>query len=357
MCKIIGGEFAIHPKGFETFDNTSYLQSIDYSSGRCGLYAILKDIESLRKKRGGILLPNYLCASITNTIIDAGWNYKFSDVSDDLQIETESIERILCNLDFNVILLINYFGMASLSEIVSHIRTCYTNIIIIVDSVQAFYNQRIEGADYNFTSLRKWFPCPDGAIVAKASGYPIKPVPLNENMWAQYKMAGNLLKSYSYYIDDRISLNLIERGEDLLDKNYLSVCSEASKKIMNFLNLEEIAEIRKKNAGVLHRELVQMGIRHLYSESEVPLFIPIFIDYRDTVQKYFYRNNIFTPKHWPYISENVNGINNLYSRELSLICDQRYDEEDMMRQIAVLKAAKKQMGEDRNGNFINTKVE
>ena len=76
MCKIIGGEFAIHPKGFETFDNTSYLQSIDYSSGRCGLYAILKDIESLRKKRGGILLPNYLCASITNTIIDAGCKLK-----------------------------------------------------------------------------------------------------------------------------------------------------------------------------------------------------------------------------------------------------------------------------------------
>ena len=51
-----------------------------------------------------------------------------------------------------------------------------------------------------------------------------------------------------------------------------------------------------------------------------------------------FKNNIFTPVHWPYESENLNGFieNQLYETELSLICDQRYSLNDMNRQIEVL---------------------
>lgn len=51
-----------------------------------------------------------------------------------------------------------------------------------------------------------------------------------------------------------------------------------------------------------------------------------------------FSNNIFTPVHWPYESNKLNGTikNPLYETEISLICDQRYSLEDMKRQIEVL---------------------
>ena len=52
-----------------------------------------------------------------------------------------------------------------------------------------------------------------------------------------------------------------------------------------------------------------------------------------------FNNNIFTPIHWPFESEALNGSvkNQLYENELSLICDQRYTIDDMKRQIEVLR--------------------
>lgn len=50
-----------------------------------------------------------------------------------------------------------------------------------------------------------------------------------------------------------------------------------------------------------------------------------------------FANGIFTPIHWPYISEAMNGkYNTIYSDELSLICDQRYNLSDMDRILGVL---------------------
>ena len=51
-----------------------------------------------------------------------------------------------------------------------------------------------------------------------------------------------------------------------------------------------------------------------------------------------FKNNVFTPVHWPYESDILNGQkkNKLYETELSLICDQRYSMDDMKRQVKVL---------------------
>ena len=71
----------------------------------------------------------------------------------------------------------------------------------------------------------------------------------------------------------------------------------------------------------------------------MPLFIPVFLENRSEVRKKMFSNNIFTPVHWPYESDKLNGeVKNLiYDKELSLICDQRYSLEDMERQIKVIK--------------------
>ena len=266
-------------------------------------------------------------------MLDAGWKYQFFDLDDALHIDLK--QPINLN-NFGAIILVNYFGLIELNEDIRYIRNIAPHLIIIEDDVQAFYDLDNMNADYAFTSLRKWFPCPDGGVVRKTGGA-VDKITEGKSLWSQYKLAGNLLKSYAQYIHDSISLALLDKGEELLDHEYLSECSEASKTIFSNLNFDEIALKRKANAKILHEGLEKLGINHLYNENSVPLFIPIFIDNRDELRKMFFNNNIFTPKHWPKVNGELNGTSPLYDTELSLICDQRYDEEDMIRQIEVLK--------------------
>lgn len=330
MHRIIGGEFAIDSKLLSRNENIIELQ---YSSGRSVLYSILMHTKGKNRK---ILLPSYLCDSITRTVIEAGWKYEFYQIDKFLH---PIIDECLCSIieEFDSILLINYFGMIDLKKDIIKIRKESTDIFIIEDNVQAFYAMNESLADFSFTSLRKWFPCPDGALLHANDYTKIEPCIKTDNNWALYKLAGNILKNYCNYIDDDIALALLNKGEELLDKKYLSPCSEATKTIFASLDLNEIADKRKNNAKILHKELLNLNIPHLYSEVSVPLFIPIFVENRDKLRRAFFSEKIFTPKHWPRISDEINGKNSLYDTELSLICDQRYGAEDMLKQVSVLK--------------------
>lgn len=330
MHRIIGGEFAIDSRLLSKNEKSIELQ---YSSGRSALYSILMHIKGKRRK---ILLPSYLCDSITRTVIDAGWEYVFYTIDEFLH---PLMNEHLCSKikEYDAILLINYFGIIDLKVDISKIRRNSVDICIIEDDVQAFYVMNDSLADYSFTSLRKWFPCPDGAMMHANGLEKIEPCIKMENEWSQYKLAGNLLKEQSCYIDDSIMLSLLDKGEALLEDGYLSTCSEASRHIFANLDLDRIAHQRKKNAYILHCELDKLGIRHMYSDGEVPLFIPIFVENRDELRRTFFAEQIFVPKHWPRISDELNGMNPLYDTELSLICDQRYGAEDMLKQIGVIK--------------------
>lgn len=330
MHEVIGGEFAIDKK---LLSNNKENKELQYSSGRSVLYSILMHVEGKHKK---ILLPAYLCDSITRTVIETGWKYTFYQINEFLH---PIIDDDLCSTlkECDAILLINYFGMVDLKNDIASIRNEGSGIFVIEDDVQAFYSLDKTSADCSFTSLRKWFPCPDGAILHSNDSTKIEPCIKLENKWSQYKLAGNLLKEQSDYIDDSIMLSLLDKGEELLDDGYLSPCSEASRLIFANLDLDCIAQQRKKNTYILHCELEKLGIRHLYSDKIVPLFVPIFVENRDELRRAFFAEQIFVPKHWPRISGELNGTNPLYDTELSLICDQRYGVEDMLKQIGVIK--------------------
>lgn len=334
---VIGGEFAI---SYDLIQQKGKIKinaedRFFYSSGRAALYAILKDIEHAFGKSGGVLLPDYLCDSVTNTIVDANWAYSFYHVQNDFHMDIESIK--LCGPENKVIVLIDYFGMTDLTDDIANIRRKLPSTIVVADCVQAYYSMGKYDADYSFTSFRKWFPCPDGAMVIKKNDGGMDNVDFCESDWAEYKYAGNILKEYSCFVSDSIVLKLLEKGEEHLDKSYLCQWNEESKKLFYRIDKNAVQKKRNENAKYLHEQLKTLNIKHLYSEESTPLFIPILVDDRDCLRKSFFAENIFTPKHWPVCNSEINGVNELYDKELSLICDQRYDLEDMERQISVIK--------------------
>lgn len=70
-----------------------------------------------------------------------------------------------------------------------------------------------------------------------------------------------------------------------------------------------------------------------------PLFLPIILDNRDAVRRYLFERMIFCPIHWPMQDNCFEMGYRMYKNELSLIVDQRYNENDMFRLLNALEDA------------------
>ena len=317
MNEIIGGEFSIDPIGY--LQGISRVEDIYtptdggvlFSSGRAALAGILRSIGNV----GHVWLPDYLCTSITATV--------------------ESENAFTTIQEQNAVLLINYFGIVDTLPIASELKKQKKDTIIIMDNVQALFQDRVlQDVDFIFTSFRKWLPVPDGAEVYAKSN---QVVPFTgDNKFAQYKFAGNILKTFRQDISDDIALDLLKQGETILDLDFYCQCSEITRKILPEIDMDFIKKKRMSNARYLHEGLQKLGIKHLWTENAVPLFLPVFVKDRNYIRKKCFEHNIFCPVHWPNESNEVKEGNELYATELSLICDQRYDTEDMKKILKVI---------------------
>lgn len=72
------------------------------------------------------------------------------------------------------------------------------------------------------------------------------------------------------------------------------------------------------------------------------MFVPVLVPggKRDELRRYLIKNEIYCPVHWPV--SDYHRLDNkeqfIYDNEISLVCDQRYTEEDMYRMVKKIKA-------------------
>jgi len=328
--KIIGGEIQIEEdvlKGTIKRD-----VDIQYSLGRTCLYAILKTLKKSSRVEK-VLLPDYVCNSVGEVPIRLRIPIKHYHIHSNFCPDMDDIRHIISNSKKNVaIILISYFGLIDLDEVIINIRLEFQDTIIIMDDVQNYYGfGNHNDFDYCFTSYRKWFAVPDGAdVLSKSSSLEIEKYS-QQARYINYKVAGNLLKNYRDMVEDEISLELLSKGEDMMDSEYRFCCSEVSRCLLQRMDFELIANKRRVNAKYLHEGLERIGIKHVYYSKNVPLFLPILVGNRDSLRERLFKRNIFAPIHWPLKDKKLQGENKLYEEELSLICDHRYNIKDMER--------------------------
>jgi dTDP-4-amino-4,6-dideoxygalactose transaminase len=104
--------------------------------------------------------------------------------------------------------------------------------------------------------------------------------------------------------------------------------------ILNHYDFDYLKIRRQKNVKFLISKLKEIGLEsnvRFGSEANVPLFVPLImdnIDQRNKLKSHLINNNIYTPIHWNK-PNNQSILSELYSLELSIPCDQRYDTYDM----------------------------
>lgn len=326
----------------------SSLNNMFFMTGRTALDFIINDIKS-KKQIKNVYMPSYCCESMIVPFLKNDIKIDFYDIK-----VTEN--GIKCLWDFNkeadIVYLIQYFGFEDNSLYEALIKYKEKGCFVIEDITHSllFNSFSLENADYCFASLRKWTGIADGAfatgIEKKESGKAI--LDTNEN-FVNLRQEAEILKEN--YIQGRshnkeIYLSKFSEAEDIIDIDYENYSmSEASFKKILYWDIENVKKIRRENAKYLMDNL--SGVNNLkciynnLSEIDVPLFFPVLIKNgcRDLLRKYLSENGIYCPIHWQKSDNNYTygEVSEIYEEELSIICDQRYNTDDMNRIVNTIK--------------------
>lgn len=303
-------------------DNIRY-----FASGRAALDFIINDILCERDVKSA-LLPSYCCDSMIEPFIRNNIKVKFYSVN------SNGIDYDYNN-DCDVVLVLDYFGYESDEAVRIASNANQAGKIVIYDSTHKLNgNPSVERwAHYSFCSYRKWFYCNYAVAVKLIGEYAYSPE-LSDNL--DYVLlrdeAASLKNRYinGEALDKSEFLSEFSEAEDMLEKSYLGYVG----KPVEFPE-KEIIDKRKQNAQYLIDRLSRCkGItlwKSSLGESDVPLFVPVLVseDLRIGLRQYLISKDIYCPIHWP--ESEKTGHSDLYEKELSLICDQRYDLSDMER--------------------------
>lgn len=320
----IGGE--IHTPAPPPF---SYLTD----SGRSSLRLILASRQFAGKT---LLLPDFICASVVNTVVSSGTTFSFYHVSEELAIDPQTRCPDNCAL-----YAVSFFGIKpDLSRFAGH------NIPLIVDDVfLPSPNLPPDGFPIAaaFNSFRKSTPAADGSLVKST-------FPLDESLirtepapFAKMKFIAKHLK-HKFIADasgkESDYLQPFADAEKLLDgQSLIHAPSPQSLAIVFdfFKNYQQELRIRQDNFELLRHELRD------FPQIPVPEY-PAFFVFSPAIPPLQLRGHltekrIYLPIHWPKPQQCPDSP--LYQRLISIPVDSRYTPEDMRRVADAIQSASK----------------
>ncbi|MBQ9756840.1 MAG: hypothetical protein IJW15_00260 [Clostridia bacterium] len=340
----IGSEFwTIEPS---KFDIRFFL------SGRTALDFIIRDILAEREICT-VHMPSFCCHTMIEPFVRNKIPVLFYDVFFENGILTASVPKIHSN---DIFFCIKYFGyekqeMGNLPEIKN------SGCIVIEDTTHSWlmYSEKADEpslADYSFASFRKWTGFTGVAAAKKENGKFLisQKCLINEEYEALRKDAQEKKRLYiqSFSGNKQDFLEKFSAAEAMLENDYLDYQPTAeSISALICLDKKKIKNRRRKNAKILLDGISEIkGITPMFSKlgpHDSPLCVPVIIDssVRDNLRRYLISQQIYCPVHWPLspLHNNISGkAKEIYNLQLSLVCDQRYDTEDMVRLVKSIKS-------------------
>lgn len=318
--KEIGGEFWNVP--IIEKSNNIFQESIQwFLSGRIALQAIIEEIGDCHS----VAMPSWCCDSMVKPFIDAGMEVHFYPI----YYRDGLIQKI--RWDSDVLFLMEYFGYAANEPDLSTYQG-----IVIRDVTHSIFSKKYSDADYYFGSLRKWCGVWTGGYAWTRDRHKLD-MGIQQEQYAFLRE--NALLQKSEYIKgqcmDKGYLKIYAEAEMMLENVDIAPAADRDVQLAQRLDVDFIKSRRRNNAKVLRTAFQDWLIFKDMKGTDCPLFVPVLVPNgkRDSLRRYLIENEIYCPIHWP-ISE-IHRLDEqeqfIYKNELSLVCDQRYTEEDMHR--------------------------
>lgn len=310
-------------------------------SGRTAIYFVLQEILK-KQKVEKVYLPSYSCHSMAQPFLESDIKVEYYDVAfeDSLKynIDTEK--------DCDIFFAMNYFGYTA-TNMENYIKKFKDRgITVIEDITHSILSEKKYSvySDYLVGSLRKWFPIASGGIaISMEKDFKIQEcIETNQNLIISKKTAMSQKKDYIENIDTSIKqnfLNEFSKSNEILSEDYKNYrIDENSYKILMGLDIEKIQNSRRENAKIIYEKLkdikeIRFLVNNLLNE-DCPLFVPIILqeNLRNNLRKILIENQVYCPIHWP-LDQN---LNNIFNKELSLICDQRYTKKEIEEYLKII---------------------
>ena len=294
-----------------------------FLSGRSALEAIIADIKSTRNIRIA-RLPSWCCDSMITPFLRRGIEVSFYPV----RMENGRLVQDVPEAGENEILFVmDYFGFRS------NVQISRGKSIIIRDVTHSLFSAEYSDADYYFGSLRKWCGIATGGF---AIG--IETADRQEDVSYVFMRRAAMAEKAKYICKSSESkgfLNIFAEAEEHLDTCPVSKADEEDIMLAQRLNIDLIRAARRNNASVLLDSVGEFAMFNTLGENDCPLFVPILLPerVRNDLRSFLISKEIYTPIHWPKSPYHKldRQTECIYNSELSLVCDQRYSENDMYR--------------------------
>jgi len=302
-------------------DNQFFSNDLNwFISGRAALDFIIKDIKCEHDVKTAAL-PSWCCDSMIAPFIKNNIDVIFYHVS----LNKDGVIKDL-NVKADVLLFVDYFGF-------EHTNKLDFDGIIINDITQSVFSNNNQLGDYQFCSLRKWAGFVTGAFAKSKKGFiDIDLLDVDQEYVSIRKEA---IKEKEDYLANRTDkkdyYQKFVDSEDSLD--YLYGCEGLKSDIeeAKYWNINDLISRRRKNVEILLSYLKEYAIFKELKENDCPLYLPILVKDKERLRKYLNEKNIYCPTHW-YLTD-LHTIDDkdkcIYDNELSIICDQRYGDNEM----------------------------
>ncbi|CAN5174517.1 hypothetical protein BH11PSE2_BH11PSE2_11680 [soil metagenome] len=289
-----------------------------YACARSALAALLRQRQPKR-----VWLPAYCCTALFEAAI--GFEVLWYGVDAGLRPDTQ---QLMANLSAgDAVVGIDHFGRAP-SSAFRHLAATRRDVLWIEDRAQAMKPDAVWG-DVQLFSPRKLVGVADGGLLVSKTALPqpgaftgrypdgaqraraADPHGLAPQTWFPAFQA----QEAAFAVDDE-------------------AINPATITLLRQSQAGPLIQARTRNAAVLAAHLIHFALWNDWPGDFAALAFPVLIEDRDGVAAAMAKTGIFCARHWPDLPSKPDAFPEAHwlSRHmLSLPCDHRYDEADMVR--------------------------
>jgi dTDP-4-amino-4,6-dideoxygalactose transaminase len=338
----IGGEMVLRGREFAATAGSAWPEfsgrnCVRCNSGRAAIKLAIDHWASTRRRPSAVWLPHYMCPSVADFVKLNGYTVRFYCDGPDASFPFEPP----CPKDCDVVIIVHYFGEIN-RRALDFINSNQRRWAAVEDCVQSAYTEGVGTVgEYAVTSLRKWWPAPDGATIHHQDSLWNPQLMEPNEQFLSLRVRAKILREADAP-SEKVHLDLVSQSEALIAQcqsarrpSWLAelLINCADRKAMEVRRRDNAATLTERLSTTIHAGFPLAFAHQLHQRGVVPFVFPAKVPeaVRDPLLEWLSQRRIFCPIHWRLRDGASARAQEFSARSISLPIDQRYDRSDMHR--------------------------
>ena len=305
----------------------------DFSHARVGFLLAIKN--DIKKSSEEVLIPDFICESIINFLLENKIKIKFYKVNLKLRIDWDDLEKSITH-NSKFLVIVNYFGFPL--DLEKSVIFAKKNKLILIEDSTHCHNGKLKDkflgtfGDYGITSPRKHIPIKYGGTLYTKKNLNINKLSIYYKssiydyinfFFSNYFL--NIKLNIKKFLKKKIS-NLPCEYEEIIKTGLLD---KFSKSIIYNTHWDSVT-LNKKNNYKFWKEFCKKRNLNIIIQKEFdsinPWALPILVKNDQEVLNWInwgVRNNVII-FNWPTLFKGINKSSNAYNLSKRIVCFSTY---------------------------------